>query len=526
VVNDTAKYLQIVNDNTFNYADTSQSGTGLGVGFGLKSGVLLARYFVKGMKLVSDVNINISSENTVGKNFVAVVLDSKHNLIGTSDVYKVNESDVNKYVNFKIIYPPFINNSDIYVGLAQGEDTIPVYPLNAQYENPGRWSAFYSCDIRLNNFAQQNTFNRWMIEAVLKEPNDYDLSLVDITEPETSCSLGQSEKVSVKIINQGYKQVANTPIGILINNVFTRDTIFKTINPGDTISYTFNHTFDFSKEGDYNVKVFSILSSDQNHANDTISSMLTHVAYAKLPYSLGFEPSENTDGWSVYDENGDGYTWGIVKEDALTGSYSVRYSYNYEDTTIAADDWLVSTCFRLFPKNNYKLTFWYKCGDTLYPEKLIVAMGKNPVPSQLTIPLKVIDTIINTEYKRAIISFTVPDDDIYYFGWKAASQPNRWRLMLDSIQIFQDTATYVSTIFNRDSYIIIYPNPANDKFYINSTDKLNCLKVYNNIGELVFCQKPDKKYSEINTSSLKTGIYFINIESLNGIVNRKVSVIH
>ena len=74
--------------------------------------------------------------------------------------------------------------------------------------------------------------------------------------------------------------------------------------------------------------------------------------------------------------------------------------------------------------------------------------------------------------------------------------------------------------------ISLYPNPATDKLNINSTEQINQITIYNNVGQLVLNRKVGgAKTISINTSSFKPGIYLIFIEADKSVVSRRLVIV-
>ena len=61
----------------------------------------------------------------------------------------------------------------------------------------------------------------------------------------------------------------------------------------------------------------------------------------------------------------------------------------------------------------------------------------------------------------------------------------------------------------------LYPNPTNDILWIDFSDELNEINVFNTIGHLVLKTTPTEKHTSINISDLPTGIYFVKIKNKN-----------
>ncbi|HLN53929.1 MAG TPA: T9SS type A sorting domain-containing protein [Lentimicrobium sp.] len=72
--------------------------------------------------------------------------------------------------------------------------------------------------------------------------------------------------------------------------------------------------------------------------------------------------------------------------------------------------------------------------------------------------------------------------------------------------------------------LVIYPNPAEDIITVKGDSKINNIQVVNLAGQIVLEITVNAKMSLVNTSSLKSGLYLMNIISDIGTDTRKVSV--
>ena len=80
-----------------------------------------------------------------------------------------------------------------------------------------------------------------------------------------------------------------------------------------------------------------------------------------------------------------------------------------------------------------------------------------------------------------------------------------------------------STFENSVDQITVYPNPANNRLNINNKDniKISSLSIFNTLGQLILTIPNAKKTTTIDVSSLKSGNYFLRINSEKGIYNTK-----
>jgi len=91
-------------------------------------------------------------------------------------------------------------------------------------------------------------------------------------------------------------------------------------------------------------------------------------------------------------------------------------------------------------------------------------------------------------------------------------------------------ATHVEEISVTDIFKI-YPNPANDKLFIevvNNGNKIKKMELFNSIGQLILIKEGkelDVKIIEIDLSRYKTGIYYLDLKTKEGNLRNKVSIV-
>jgi hypothetical protein len=75
--------------------------------------------------------------------------------------------------------------------------------------------------------------------------------------------------------------------------------------------------------------------------------------------------------------------------------------------------------------------------------------------------------------------------------------------------------------------IMVYPNPANDNVNVKSTYTINAIEVMNYIGQTVYTNNNvADKATRFSVSSLQSGVYFVKVNTEQGIRTVKVTVTH
>lgn len=77
--------------------------------------------------------------------------------------------------------------------------------------------------------------------------------------------------------------------------------------------------------------------------------------------------------------------------------------------------------------------------------------------------------------------------------------------------------------------VALYPNPVIEKLFIESSEAINTLKVFNTLGQVVFKKNyptgvTQNRIEGINVADWQNGFYLVHLQTKKGIINRKVLV--
>ena len=108
-------------------------------------------------------------------------------------------------------------------------------------------------------------------------------------------------------------------------------------------------------------------------------------------------------------------------------------------------------------------------------------------------------------------------------GLTLDSQDNVWIATSTGVSKISAITSGVFTIQNNT--FDLFPNPSNDKVYIiNENQKIQQLKIYNNLGALVYENNSNQLHYSIDVSSFYNGLYYVNVLSSGYILTKKIVV--
>ncbi|HQC60417.1 MAG TPA: T9SS type A sorting domain-containing protein, partial [Bacteroidales bacterium] len=176
-------------------------------------------------------------------------------------------------------------------------------------------------------------------------PADYDIGVVEIISPIDSTPIGQQIAVTIAVKNYGLNPVSNVPVRYQLNYANDRnDVISQTINPGDTIHFTFTQKYN-GPTIQYILCAETQLSNDMYTNNDAMCEVLG-------TYVVGIE--------DILDEN-DGI---VIYPNPSTGELNILL-----ETTKASEGTLIV-------RN--------PLGELIYNENISVNAGRNELRLDLT----------------------------------------------------------------------------------------------------------------------------------------------
>ena len=264
-----------------------------------------------------------------------------------------------------------------------------------------------------------------------------DLSLTEIVTPTTGWYLTDKEEVSVKIKNIGMDAVTSFPVTINFNGkeVLT-ETVTKALNAGEEFKYIFKGTLDLSTpRALYEVTATVSHPDDIEAANNSKTVKVRHRAPATVPYSTGFEPTEDNSGIKTFNLNNDSGDWGVEVGSfwinlARTGYGYLGYNYDKEH---AADDWIILEPINIEP-GYYVVRFWYS-GDDNHNERLGFYWGNEQLPDKMTNKVVEYNPFARGAYEESINIVHFDKAQTVYFGFYAFSDPDENWITIDDFSV-------------------------------------------------------------------------------------------
>lgn len=253
---------------------------------------------------------------------------------------------------------------------------------------------------------------------------------------------------------------------------------------------------------------YQVYALNKEVQSESVKSKTLAVGkYKTTPFTETFDDENTFVLFNIIDINKDKTTWELNKKDKC-----VDYFTNKDNK---ADDWLITPSLRLKKDTEYHLSFNVKGKYSKYKELLQVAIGQNLNIKEFKSISDILE-ISNTTFNKVEMVFDVKKNGDYQIGFHALSEPNKWVMSIDDINVIEG-ANFKAP--DKVKHLKITPNKqgkclAKIRFTTPSTDLLG-----NKISDIKSATiKRDGKLVQTITNIRANHEYEINdIDAHNGI---------
>lgn len=121
------------------------------------------------------------------------------------------------------------------------------------------------------------------------------------------------------------------------------------------------------------------------------------------------------------------------------------------------------------------------------------------------------------------VTFDATDLDLGNYEGKLKVKSNDIVNPVVEVPVMLEVLTGINELGEANA-IMVYPNPATEYLQINANHEIRELKLFSTSGQLMLSKLVEAQTTSLSTADLAPGIYFLQIESIAGLSNRKVIV--
>ena len=277
----------------------------------------------------------------------------------------------------------------------------------------------------------------------------------------------------------------------------------------------------FATAGNHTVTLTATLDGETATATHTIN--IINCETQNVPWSCGFESSDNLDCWKFLDQDGDGYGWDVSawsgnSNYVHTGSGVVgSASYINGVGALSPDNWMITPKLSI-PANGATLSYWIGPVDPDYYQEyysvLVSTTGNNPADFTNTVHAGTVDQASWTKKSYSLAGFAGQE---IYIAFRHHNINDMYWMLIDDIAVTAGNTASISEVENAN--VVLYPNPVTNILNIEAQD-IQEVSVMDVNGRTVMTLQNTNR---IDMSNLANGVYFVRVITAEGVSIQKIA---
>lgn len=483
--------------NVMSYSQDNAFTGNVGTGAGMTWGVKFPAPFMANRNYLE--NVKYYSANA-GHITLSVYQTNPDNFPAASDLlyqYTYAVSAVEDYVTFPIFDRVQLNTAkDLWIVMESNDIGYPATGVDFCGDPNGSYAYFNGTWELIYNLAAGLNYT-WMIKATTSETAP---AMNVIVNGPTSGITGQN--LTYTVTGPSAASYAWT---------------FDGGTPATATGTSVNVSF--ATAGSHNITVTATLDGETGSASTNVN--IIECSLQTLPFRCGFESNENTECWTFFDADGDGYGWDL---DYWNGS-----NYHHNGTGVAGsasfinqvgvltpDNWMITPQIQV-PAEGATLN-WYVGGvDASYFSEHYTVLVSTTGTATTDFTNMVFDgNVANVNFTLKSLDISAFAGQNIYIAFRHCNSTDVYWMLVDDIEVIAGQHAGISNV--TDATVQLYPNPTSNVLNINA-EGVQEVSVIDINGRTVMTEK---NVNTVNLSDLANGVYYVRVITNNGVATEKI----
>jgi hypothetical protein len=483
--------------NEMSYSQNNEFTGNVGTGAGMTWGVKFPASFMANRNYLE--NVKYYSANA-GHITLSVYQTNPDNFPAASDLlyqYTYAVSAVEDYVTFPIFDRVQLNTAkDLWIVMESNDIGYPATGVDFCGDPNGSYAYFNGTWELIYNLAAGLNYT-WMIKATTSE-----------TAPAMNV-----------IVNGPTSGITGQPLTYTVTGPSAASYAW-TFDGGTPATATGTSVnVSFATAGSHNITVTATLDGETGSASTNVN--IIECSLQTLPFRCGFESNENTECWTFFDADGDGYGWDL---DYWNGS-----NYHHNGTGVAGsasfinqvgvltpDNWMITPQIQV-PAEGATLN-WYVGGvDASYFSEHYTVLVSTTGTNTTDFTNMVFDgNVANVNFTLKSLDISAFAGQNIYIAFRHCNSTDVYWMLVDDIEVIAGQHAGISNV--TDATVQLYPNPTSNVLNINA-EGVQEVSVIDINGRTVMTEK---NVNTVNLSDLANGVYYVRVITNNGVATEKI----
>ena len=274
-----------------------------------------------------------------------------------------------------------------------------------------------------------------------------------------------------------------------------------------------NPIVSWATPGTYDV---TLIASNANGAGTAVTKQITVMGPGN---GISFEDGQIPADWTIIDNDGDTYEWGLSNYGGSHGDYCISSASWYNNVVLYPDNWLISPMTAISSGDMIKWQV-YAQDQSWVGEKYQVMISTTTADVASFTDQVFVETLTaSTGYMAREVDLSAYAGQNVYIAFNHYDCSDMFRMNLDEIEL----PSSVSIDEVNNNAISVYPNPSNGLVNINNVAGAD-IKIFNVLGEEVASIANANQLNTIDLSTYGVGNYYIKVISDNNISTHVVAI--
>lgn len=270
--------------------------------------------------------------------------------------------------------------------------------------------------------------------------------------------------------------------------------------------------------GTYTVTLTATMGGETATATQQIT--ITSCDALALPFTCGFEASDNMNCWKFIDADGDGYGWDIETwngSDYHNNGTNAAASASYINSigALNPDNWMITPQL-IIPAEGATLKYYVGGVDANYYQEhytiYVSTTGSNT--SDFTNNVVASNTVSNVNFTQKSYDLSNYAGQTIRIAFRHHNSADVYWMLIDDLEVVAGQHAGINDI---TAQVALYPNPTTGVLNV-LTEGLQEVSVLDVNGRNVMTTSE----SVIDMTNLSNGVYFVRVITANGISTQKI----
>lgn len=306
-----------------------------------------------------------------------------------------------------------------------------------------------------------------------------------------------------------------------VDNITGYSWTFEGGNPASATTESASSSW--SAEGTYTVTLAVTNTSGTTTATTTIN--IISCSAQALPFTCGFEASDNMDCWTFIDNDGDGHGWATDLSNYFSDPSSLAHtgsgcaasaSFINSVGALDPDNWMI-TPELIIPAEGAALNYYVGPIDQNYYKdyySVLVSTSGTDMASFTNVLYS--DSSDATTYTLKSLDLAAFAGQNIHIAFRHHNVSDVYWIKIDDIEVVAGRPVGISSA--SEANVNLYPNPTTNVLNIEA-EGVQEVHVIDINGRTAMVEK---NVSSINMSNLANGVYYVRVITNNGVSSQKV----